>query len=257
MDSHSGWWNGGEKCYLHVLASQDATEDIENTEDIVIFQVGDRSSKIALDILGADFDGRVACDGYSGYDLFTTARCNAHVIRRVRDLLEAEISHQYQEILIEIQQLLYGGLALRDRREELTARGFQRLATMHKNNLHAWISANREHEDDSIGRLARHLERYEEEFTAYLDDPAVPATNNFAEGLLRFAVVLRKIGCCNRSDRGVETFETLASLLATFRRRGLDFIGWAIAFLTGSGPKYVPPDLLPAGFEEKILLVSR
>ena len=38
--------------------------------------------------LGADFQGLVAWDDYLGYDIFRTARCNAHPIRRVRDLLD-------------------------------------------------------------------------------------------------------------------------------------------------------------------------
>ena len=240
----TGWWINGDGCYLHVFG----------VDDIVIFQVGDRSHDIALNVLGAKFPGLVVCDGYVGYDIFQTARCNAHPIRRVRDLLESATCDQ--PTLQEIQTLLRDGLALRDRREELTPVGYQRLVTMHKRQLADWIKANQDHKNDSIGRLARHLRKYEVEFMRYLDDPKIPATNNFAEGLIRFAVVLRKIGCCNRSARGVKTFEVLSSLLATFRRRGLDFADWVIKFLTGSGPKFVPPDVLPPGFQSKILLNS-
>ena len=241
----TGWWLGGDSKYLHVFG----------VDDIVIFQVGNRSNQLALDILGADFQGFVACDGYVGYDMFNTARCNAHPIRRVRDLLEAGVSDQ--PLLTEIQQLLLGGLSLRDRRDALTAVGYRRLVTMHKQHMHDWIEANRQHEDTAIGRLARHLGKYEHEFLLYLDDPQIPATNNFAEGLLRFAVVLRKIGCCNRTELGVRTFETLSSLLATFRRRRLNFVDWVIDFLQGAGPKYVPPDLLPPGFPTPILLTGQ
>jgi transposase len=241
----TGWWLGGNSRYLHVFG----------VDDIVIFQVGDRSNQLALDILGPDFQGFVGCDGYVGYDLFNTVRCNAHPIRRVRDLLESGVSDQ--PLLTEIQQLLLGGLSLRDRRDALTAMGYRRLVTKHKQHMHDWIEANCQHKDIAIGRLARHLGKYEHEFLLYLDDPQIPATNNFAEGLLRFAVVLRKIGCCNRTELGVLTFETLSSLLATFRRRGLNFVDWVIDFLKGAGPKYVPPDLLPPGFETKILLTGQ
>lgn len=241
----TGWWLGGDSKYLHVFG----------VDDIVIFQVGDRSNQLAMDILGANFQGLVACDGYVGYDMFNTARCNAHPIRRVRDLLESGVSDQ--PLLNEIQQLLLGGLSLRDRRDTLTPVGYRRLVTTHKQHLHIWIEANRQHEDIAIGRLARHLGKYEHEFLLYLDDPQVPATNNFAEGLLRFAVVLRKIGCCNRTELGVRTFETLSSLLATFRRRELNFVDWVIDFLKGAGPKYVPPDLLPPGFQTPILLTGQ
>lgn len=241
----TGWWLGGDSKYLHVFG----------VDDIVIFQVGDRSNQLALEILGPHFQGLVACDGYVGYDMFSTVRCNAHPIRRVRDLLDAGVSDN--ALLTEIQQLLLGGLSLRDRRDTLTEMGYRRLVTMHKQQMHDWMEANRQHEDIAIGRLARHLGKYEREFLLYLDDPQIPATNNFAEGLLRFAVVLRKIGCCNRTERGVQTFETLSSLLATFRRRGLNFVDWVIDFLQGVGPKYVPPNLLPPGFEAKILIAGQ
>jgi len=240
----TGWWLGGASKYLHVFG----------VDDIVIFQVGGRGNDVALDILGEHFQGLVACDGYVGYDVFSTVRCNAHPIRRVRDLLQAGVSDQ--PTLAAIQQLLFDGLSLRDRRDTLTAVGYQRLVTMHQQKVHDWIEAHRASEDEAIGRLARHLGKYETEFLRYLDAPHIPATNNFAEGLLRFAVVLRKVGCCNRTELGARTFETLSSLLATFRRRGLNFIDWVIEFMTGAGPKYVPPDLLPPDFTHPILLAE-
>lgn len=238
----TSWWIGGQKAWLHGLA----------TDDTVVFQVGDRSRDIALEILGSDFAGIVSCDGYAGYDAFVTARCNAHPLRRIRDLLEAKSGDTVA--LTAIEQLLERGFTLRDRRDELTDLGYRRLVTMHKAEVHDWIVRYSAADDQAAGRLARHLGRYEAEFLRYLDDPQIPATNNLGESTLRFAVLLRKVGCCNRTRRGVETFEVLSSLLATFRKRGLDFTTWVIDFLQGSSPKYVPPDLLPAGFSSRIIL---
>lgn len=240
----TSWWIGGDKNWLHTFA----------TEDIVIFSVGGRGNDVAWDVLGADFAGRVCCDGYVGYDVFDTARCNAHPLRRIRDLLETKLADTDRGALEEIQQLLQHGLKLRDRREELTELGYLRLVTGLKGQVHDWIESHWEDAEDLVGRLARHLGRYEEEFLIYLDDPLIPATNNYAEGMLRFAVLLRKVGCCNRSDRGVRTFEVLSSLLATFQRRGKDFISWAMELLQGTSPKFVPPDLLPSGFPLKLKL---
>jgi hypothetical protein len=238
----TSWWINGMKAWLHAFAS----------DDLVVFQVGDRSRNIAREILGPNFRGFVSCDGYAGYDAFATARCNAHPLRRIRDLLAAEAADA--TALETIQGLLQGGLTLRDRREELTELGYRRLVSGHKAQVHDWIVEHAAHADPAVGRLARHLGRYETEFLRYLDDPRIPATNNLGESTLRFAVILRKIGCCNRTPRGVKTFEVLSSVLATFRKRGLDFTRWVIEFLQGTSPKYVPPDLLPAGFDQKIIL---
>ncbi len=43
----TGWWLNGKGSYLHVFG----------VDDIVIFQVGNRSNQTALDILGSDFRG--------------------------------------------------------------------------------------------------------------------------------------------------------------------------------------------------------
>lgn len=238
----TSWWIDGRKAWLHAFAA----------EDLVVFQVGDRSRDLAWELLGPAFRGFVSCDGYAGYDAFATARCNAHPLRRIRDLLAAGAA---DAIALEtIQGLLQGGLTLRDRREELSEAGFRRLVARHQAQVHDWIVEHAAHANPAVGRLARHLGRYETEFLRYLDDPRIPATNNLGESTLRFAVILRKIGCCNRTPRGVKTFEVLSSILATFRRRQLDFINWAIEFLQGSSPKYVPPDLLPAGYDTPIVL---
>lgn len=238
----TSWWIDGRKAWLHAFA----------TEDLVVFQVGDRSRDLAWEILGPAFRGFVSCDGYARYDAFATARCNAHPLRRIRDVLAAGAADA--TALESIQGLLRGGLTLRDRREELSEAGFRRLVAQHKAQVHDCIVAHEDHADLAVGRLARHLGRYETEFLRYLDDPRIPATNNLGESTLRFAVLLRKIGCCNRTLRGVKTFEVLSSILATFRRRQLDFTYWAIEFLQGASPKYVPPDLLPAGYDTPIVL---
>ena len=75
-----------------------------------------------------------------------------------------------------------------------------------------------------------------------------------AEQTLRTAVLLRKVGCCNRSEKGIKSFENLTSLFATFAKRGKDFKDWIKERLIGPGLKFVPPILLPDDFSTKILL---
>ena len=100
----------------------------------------------------------------------------------------------------------------------------------------------------SVGRrLARHLEKYESEFLRYLNDPQIPATNNTAEQTLRFAVLLRKVGCGNRTETGARTFEVLSSVSATFRHCGIDFLAWVSNLSHLGHPKLIPPELLPPG----------
>jgi transposase len=234
----TGWRLGGAGRWLHAFA----------TEDIVLFAVrSSRGSDVPREILGVDFRGTVVCDGWAAYDIFPTARCNAHVLRRVVELLESEVASRAVD-LKQIKQLLLDAFRLRDRKPSMTLRGYLRMVTRHKRAFAAWIAGHVSHSDAEVGRLARHLRKYEREFLLFLDRDDIPATNNYAERTIRFAVVIRKRGGCNKTERGARTFEILASILATFQRRGKDFCTWVQQALRLKHPKFIPPDLLPDDF---------
>ena len=55
----------------------------------------------------------------------------------------------------------------------------------------------------------------------FVEDPAVPATNNAAERSLRHLVTSRKISGGTRSPAGTATKMTLATLFGTWRLQGL------------------------------------
>jgi hypothetical protein len=52
----------------------------------------------------------------------------------------------------------------------------------------------------------------------------VDPTNNRAERMLRPAVISRKLSCGNKTDQGRRTWETLASLAATYTQTGHDIL---------------------------------
>jgi transposase len=238
----TGWWLKGINCYLHCFC----------TPDIVLFQVGDRTNQTAKDVLGPHFGGTVACDGYNGYDEFYTARCNSHPMHRISEMLDAKIG--VAEVLLTIRNLLSIGIEISRNRDTVPAIEYANTIWDHQNRIHNWIETHVQDKCEATSRLARHLRDYETEFTKHLHDRQIPPTNNYAEQTLRTAVILRKVGCCNRSRKGIKSFETLTSLFATFAKRGQDFKVWIKERLIGPGPKYVPPILLPADFSTKILL---
>ena len=238
----TGWWLKGINCYLHCFC----------TFDIVLFQVGDRTNQTAMDVLGPHFGGTVVCDGYKGCDHFHTARCNSHPMHRISEMLDAKIG--VAEDLLNIRSLLSTGIELSKNRDSIPAVEYANKIWDHQSNLHTWIATHVLDKCEATSRLARHLRDYEIEFTKHLHDRQIPPTNNYAEQTLRTAVLLRKVGCCNRSEKGIKSFETLTSLFATFAKRGIDFKDWIKERLIGPGPKYVPPILLPHDFSTKILL---
>ena len=65
-----------------------------------------------------------------------------------------------------------------------------------------------------------------------LYDLAAEPTNNRAERSLRPAVIARKISCGNKTDRGRQTWQILASLAATCVQRGKDLVDSLTADMT-------------------------
>ena len=63
-----------------------------------------------------------------------------------------------------------------------------------------------------------HLESW---FTCILH-PGVQPTNNYAEQAIRETVLVRKITGAFRSEKGPKTYETLASLIATWQTKKPD-----------------------------------
>ena len=55
-----------------------------------------------------------------------------------------------------------------------------------------------------------------------MSDPSIDAANWRAEQAVRPAVVTRKVGGGNRTRRGGDTQQVLASVVHTARQRGLD-----------------------------------
>jgi hypothetical protein len=57
-----------------------------------------------------------------------------------------------------------------------------------------------------------------------LDDPAAEPTNNRAERDLRPAVMQRKTGCGNRTERGKDAWQILRSIVVTATKTGDDLL---------------------------------
>ena len=68
--------------------------------------------------------------------------------------------------------------------------------------------------------LCRRIEKHLGERFVFVEDPAVPPTNNAAERSLRHLVTCRKISGGTRSAEGTDAKLTLASLFGTWRAQG-------------------------------------
>ena len=121
-----------------------------------------------------------------------------------------------------MQDTLQAALALRDRRNAggISDHG---LATA-RGRLLAQISRliDNPPPHDDAERFAAHLAVEFGAIFTFLWDPAVDATNWRAEQAIRPAVVIRKVCGGNRTRKGADTQQVLASVVRTARQRNLD-----------------------------------
>ncbi len=213
----TGWAVDTRSAWLWVFA----------TKTVTIYAVRfSRSHRVVLEILGADFRGTLVSDGLPALDPlhkehgFTRAQCLGHPLRRAVELLDVQKrgAARFPHL---VKELLSDAIALASRHGELTpstmaeyARRIERRA----DDVLAWHPT-----DEENAKLAKHLRAHRDQLFPSLYDPAIPATNNFAEQEIRGAVITRKIGGCNRSLRHAHAHAQIASVAQTAHRHGLAF----------------------------------
>jgi len=208
----TGWKVAGVLAWLWAFATDRTT--------VYRIQPG-RGFDAAASVLGRDFGGILVRDGWAPYRRFTRAAhqtCLAHLLRRCRELRR---DHPQSPIVAEVQRVLKAALALRDRWHGgavsdhglAVARG--RLITQLGATLDRPARAR------AVARFTRHLDREFPAIWSFLFRPGLDATNWRAEQALRPAVVTRKVCGGNRSWRGADSQQILASVIHTTRQRGL------------------------------------
>jgi transposase len=209
----TGWRVGAVPHWLWVFATPETT--------VYAIRPG-RSFDDAASVLAATFDGVLVRDGWAPYRQFAAAlhqTCVTHLLRRARTL---RADHPRSPWPAAVQQVLLDGLALRDRRDARAiseqglaiARGrlLARLARLI--DTAPALAATQ--------RFATHLATEFLAVFAFLWAPGVDATNWRAEHAIRPAVVTRKVCGGNRTRRGADTQQVLASVVRTARQRRLN-----------------------------------
>jgi transposase len=198
----------------------------------------------AAHVIGVDYTGVLQRDGWQSYRQFTQAAhqtCLAHLLRRCRVLL---LDYPDQPFVRAVKAILQAALTTRDRYHAgavsdhglAVARGhyLERLGQLLQRTPSRRLA---------VRRFQQHLIVEFAAIFSFLFDPTLDATNWRAEQALRPAVVTRKMcGGGNRTRRGADSQQVLASVLRTAHQRGLDATDVLVALLTAPAPS-VPPSL--------------
>jgi hypothetical protein len=233
----TGWRIGRLNAWLWVFSSREVTVYAIRTS---------RGHEVAEEVLGADFDGVLVVDGWAAYDVLgcKKGRCNAHILRRGRDLLEQGAKRSDARHLDDLIALLRRGLALAEGHDRLAQAEYWRRVSAWEDGWIEWLGRARR-AGPEVHKLKRHLVDHDQEFQRFLYEPGVPATNNHAERMLRPAVITRKSGGCNKTLRGACVHGVLASLMASVRQQGKRFVDLALRLGRLPQPEAVPLEAWP------------
>ena len=220
----SGWRVGGRSAWLWVFTNR--------CETVYAILPG-RGYAEASSVLGKEYAGVIAADGWAPYQSFTQAAhqtCLAHLLRRCREMLETAKGGAAR-FPLRVKEILQAALEVRDRRTagtlspERVRTAKERLAAQMKRLLAGRLTypANQ--------RLAKHLRRHQDQLFLFLDREDVEATNWPAEQAIRPAVVNRKSCGGNRTASGAEAQAVLTSLLRTAQQRNLNLLSVVSAIM--------------------------
>lgn len=221
----TGWRIGGQPAWTHVIVGKSET---------VVQIARSRGHEVLERLVGLDYLGRMIRDGYSAYNLFTSAvhqQCLTHLSKRCSELIEVARGGAVH-FPRAVQRLLRLGLAVRDRfvARELSRRALAWWQTRLSNQL--WdlllpIKTNAANE-----KFAKFLVRHFDEVFTFLTPltkttyQLLPATNYLAEQAIRPTVVNRKVWGGNRTDDGAQAQSQLGTILLTSLQRNLDPLAW-------------------------------
>ncbi|HIE14129.1 TPA: hypothetical protein EYP70_02540 [Candidatus Bathyarchaeota archaeon] len=189
------------------------------TEDETLIAVRRSRGKMVLkEILGRKFRGVIVCDGWKPYSSFTNRiqRCWAHLLREAEYLAERiEEAKPLSQSLHELYRRVNVPPEDRPPPEEAA-----RLVEEAKEEMIRLT--RRPYRSEEVSKFAVKIRNGIDHWFTFLTTPGVEPTNNRAERALREHVVQRKIMGTLRNEKGTFIHETIMTLLATWKQRGLD-----------------------------------
>lgn len=234
----TGWRVNAVNGWLWVFSNQDVTVYTIRTGE------GARGAEVPQDILGPDFEGTLIVDGLSTYDVldYQKGQCNSHLLRRTKDLHDT-VPAEDRDLVDELHNLVQEAIGLAERREQLRPENYTRKVADIDKRLDTWLLRavrRRRPLCPEVQRLVDHVAKHYDEWFLFLRKPNVPPTNNHAEGMLRPAVITRKVGGCNKTLFGALTHSILSSIMVTCKQQGQKFLELARKLWGSRTPTPIP-----------------
>lgn len=232
----TSWREDGQNGYIWSFSTPGQPDGSGGSKDAIRYYERDQSrgQSVVRRVLGNQFKGVLVSDFYVGYNDYECRkqRCWGHLLRDLHDLKEAHKGEQHQvEEDLETVRWTQAVRALYDEaqafvtaeptpsQEAREAKYVSLVERVHALGLEHARAQDKEHPTHA---LCKRLLLHEDELFQFVLVEGLSANNNLAERSIRPLVVIRKISGGSRSDSGSKTTMALASLLETWRVRGLN-----------------------------------
>ena len=185
--------------------------------DILLVIRSSRGNNVLDEILGKDYAGTVVCDCWRAYDFLSCAilqRCWAHLLRKSKELKSVAGIHFHKKLTALFDDIIKFNSTEKNEKQRL-----RKYAQMTK-KLQKIIQYYSRYEECQA--VTKYIDFHIESWFTCIKIAGVQPTNNYAEQAIRETVLVRKIIGAFRSEKGTKTYETLASLIATWQLQKLD-----------------------------------
>ena len=187
-----------------------------NTDMLLVIR-NSRGNNVLEEILGKDYAGIVICDCWRAYDFLSNAilqRCWAHLLRKSKELKSVAGRHFHKKLSALFDEIVKFNNTEKSEKQRL--RKYKQM-TKKLQKITQYYSMYEECE-----AVTKYIDFHIESWFTCIKIAGVQPTNNYAEQAIRETVLVRKIIGAFRSVEGTKTYETLASLIATWRLQKLD-----------------------------------
>ena len=210
----TSWWVGGPGWWLWVFCTPVMT---------LYVVVQSRAAAVALDVLKEDFAGVLVSDCLAIYDGLNPLqhKCYSHHLKAVSEACQAH-PQGGEGYLLQMQALLRTALWLKALQAGAQPERFE--VCLRNLRLRAAVMLDSPRAQRQEEKVRMRLWKQRDHLFTFLERADVPATNNLAERQLRPAVIARKISCGNKTLKGAQAWQALASIAATCRQTGGSFI---------------------------------
>lgn len=210
----TSWWVGGPGWWLWVFCTPAMT---------LYVVVQSRAAAVALDVLKEGFAGVLVSDCLAIYDDLNPLqhKCYSHHLKAVSEACQAH-PQGGEGYLLQMQALLRTALWLKALQAGAQPERFEVCRRNLRLRAGALLDSPRAQRQEEKVRMR--LWKQRDHLFTFLERADVPATNNLAERQLRPAVIARKISCGNKTLKGAQAWQALASIAATCRQTGRSFI---------------------------------